>query len=98
MENNQNETYYFPDQHIIVAFGVNDFGVAQASGIFLTDPDQAFTRQELLGYFHECEPAYLIAAEIPEVEGDVTETNYRSKLSDFIMDLYENSLDDLEIK
>ena len=93
MENNKNESYYFPEHHVIVAY---DFE-GEPTGIFMTYPDETFSRQELLGYFQDVHPSYLIAAEVPEVDG-LTKNNYHSKLSDFIMDIYENSLDDLDIK
>jgi len=88
-----NDTYYFSDHHVVVAY---DYA-GLPSGIFMTYPDETFTKQELLGYFHAVDPAYLIAAEVPEVEG-LNHNNFHSKLSDFIADLYENNLDELDIK
>ena len=97
MENNKNETYYFPDQHVVVAYEYDGFDQARAMGIFLTDADETFTKQELLGYFDEVDPAFLIATGIPDV-GEVTRNNYHSKLSDFILDLYEKGVDDTDVK
>lgn len=97
MENNQNETYYFPDQHVVVAYEYDGFNQERAAGIFLTDADEEFTKQELLGYFDEVCPAYLVATGIPDV-GEVTRNNYHSKLSDFILDLYEKGVDEQDVK
>jgi len=88
-----NESYYFPDQYLVVAY--NYYG--QASGIFMTYPNETYSKQELLDYFEEAQPAYLIAAEVPDV-GEVTQNNFHSKLSEFIEDLYENSLDEADVK
>lgn len=96
MENN-NETYYFPDQHVVVAYEYDGFNQIQAAGIFLTDGDETFTKAELLGYFEEVCPAYLIATGIPDV-GEVTRNNYHSKLSDFILDLYEKGVAEQDVK
>ena len=96
MENN-NETYYFPDQHVVVAYEYDGFNQIQAAGIFLTDGDETFTKEELLGYFEEVCPAYLVATGIPDV-GEVTRNNYHSKLSDFILDLYEKGVDEQDVK
>jgi hypothetical protein len=92
MENNKNETYYFPDQYVVVAYDNTE----RAAGIFLTSPNEAFTKEELFGYFGDVNPLYLVAAELPEVEG-LTRNNYHSKIPDFITDLYENNLDELDI-
>lgn len=95
--NNDSTTYYFPDQYLVVAYTLDEVGKERPAGIFLTHPDETFTKQELLGYFKEVNPLYLIAAEVPEIEG-LTANNYRSKLSDLIADIYEQNLDDLEIR
>ena len=96
MENNKNETYYFPDQYVVVAYEYDGFK-ERAAGIFLADANEEFTKQELLGYFDEVNPAYLIATGIPDV-GEVTRNNYHSKLSDFIIDLYTDGVDEQDIK
>jgi len=88
-----NDSYYFSDHHVVVAYDYT----GQATGIFMTYPDETFTKKELLDYFGAVNPAYLVAAEVPEVEG-LTQNNFHSKLSDFIADLYENSLDELSVK
>ncbi len=95
--NNDRTTYYFPDQYLVVAYALDEAGEERPAGIFLTHPDETFTKKELLGYFREVEPLYLIAAEIPEIDG-LTANNYQSKLSDLISDIYEQNLDDLEIR
>ena len=95
--NNDSTTYYFPDQYLVVAYALDEAGKERPAGIFLTHPDETFTKQELLGYFREVEPLYLIAAEVPEIDG-LTSNNYQSKLSDLISDIYEQNLDDLEIR
>lgn len=95
--NNDSTTYYFPDQYLVVAYALDEAGKERPAGIFLTHPDETFTKQELLGYFKEVKPLYLIAAEIPEIKG-LTMNNYHSKLSDLISDIYEKNLDDLDIR
>ncbi len=95
--NNNNNTYYFPDQYLVVAYAVDELGEERPAGVFLTHPDETFTKEELLGYFREIDPLYLIAAELPEIEG-LTRNNYQSKLSDLISDIYEKNIDDLDIR
>lgn len=87
-----NPEYYFSEEKLIVAYAG-----AQFAGIFITYPDETFTKDELLEFFQDVSPTYLIAAKLPEVE-NLTPQNYHSKLSDLIVDLCENDTSGLDVE
>lgn len=92
------ETYYFPDSHLIVAYESDGLeGGDRIAGLFMTYADETFTRDELLAHFENVQPAYLIAMEVPDVEG-LTMNNFHSLLSDLIIDLTDNNLENLDIR
>ena len=90
------ESYYFPENHLIVAYE-NDGTGDRIAGLFMTYADETFTREELLSYFESVQPSYLIATVVPEIEG-LTMNNFHSLLSDLIVDLTENNLDNIDIR
>lgn len=92
------ETYYFPENHLVVAYENDGFGGGdRIAGLFMTHAGETFTKHELLAYFDQVQPSYLIATEVPEVEG-LNMNNFHSLLSDLIVDLTENNLDNIDIR
>jgi len=87
-----NEQYYFDEERLIIAYNNDQF-----AGIFVTYPNETFTKRELLDFFRESNPTYLIAAKLPEVE-DITPENYRSKLSHLIEELCVNDQTGLDVE
>lgn len=87
-----NYTYHFDEQHLIVAYMHNRF-----LGIFLTYPDESFTKEQLLEVFPSTAPTHLVAAKVPGI-CDLTPENYQAKLEDVIGNLMDNNLDDLDIQ
>jgi len=87
-----NERYHFDEEHLIIAYNNDQF-----AGIFVTYPDESFTKRELLNFFQESNPTYLIAAKMPEID-DITPENYRSKLSHLIEELCANDQTGLDVE
>lgn len=85
------QTYYFDKQSLIVAYKNNIF-----AGLILTDADETFTKKELMKFFEDANPTYLIAANLPDV-GELTPDNYYSKLTDLISELHENNQSNLDV-
>ena len=80
-------------QNLVVAYDYAD----NFAGIFLTYTDEEHSPSELLDYFGEVRPNYLIVAEIPNVDG-LTPENYIARLEGLIDDLRENDTSGLEIE
>jgi hypothetical protein len=92
------EVYYFPENHLIVAYESDGFGNEdRIAGLFMTHAGETFTKDELLSYFSGVQATYLIATEIPETEG-LTMNNFHSLLSELIEDLADNNLDNIDIR
>lgn len=84
--------YHFNEEHLIVAYNNDQF-----AGIFVTYPDESFTKRELLDFFRESNPTYLIAAKLPAID-NITPENYRSKLSHLIENLCINDQSGLDVE
>jgi hypothetical protein len=80
-------------EHLIVAYDYAD----NFAGIFITYSDEDYSSSELLDYFGDMSPNYLIVAEIPDVEG-LTPDNYITRLENLIDDLRHNDTSSLGIK
>ena len=93
----KDEVFHFDSQHIVVAY-VYDEGAQKelVGGVFITYPQESFTKKDLLDYFFQINPSYLVAVKVPNVEG-LTMENYQIKLEDILTRLYDNKLDELDI-
>ena len=86
--------YHFDEERLIIAYNHNEF-----AGIFVTYPNESFTKRELLNFFEGTNPTYLIAAKLPEMDNDdITPENYRSKLSHLIEELCVNDQTGLDVE
>jgi len=80
-------------EHLVVAYDyANNF-----AGIFITFTDEDYSSSELLDYFEEMSPNYLIVAEIPDIDG-LTPENYITRLENLIDDLRQNDTSGLDIE
>lgn len=87
-----NERYHFDEERLIIAYNNDQF-----AGVFVTYPDESFTKRELMGFFRETNPTYLIAAKMPEMN-DISDDNYHAKLSKLIEELCVNDQTNLDVE
>ncbi len=93
--------YHFDEERLIIAYNHNEF-----AGIFVTYPNESFTKRELLNFFEGTNPTYLIAAKLPNIDGiNPYDThsiedfnNYHSKLSHLIEKLCVNDQTGLDVE
>ena len=72
-----NQEFYFEQQSIVFAYSGDHF-----AGVLVTYPGESFTKKELLDYFEEAEPDYLVAANLAEwfYTGDEDEVKDRIQM------------------
>lgn len=93
----KNETFYFDEQHIIVAY-VYDEATQEdhASGIFVTFPGEEFSKKDLMDYFYEVNPSHLVAIEL-EYDESLSMENFTEKLGDLMEQLKVGDFTDLTV-
>lgn len=91
----EDKSYHFEHEQLIVAFDQsNNF-----AGIFVTRSDEEISKSELLDYFYDRPPNYLIVAELPHVDDEeLTAENYLTVLEDLVEDLRKNDISGLDIE
>lgn len=88
----EQKTFYFDKQSIIVAYKDNVF-----AGLIVMYPGKTFTKTELLDFFEDTHPTYLIAADLPELNEEITPNNYYTKFTDLICELCKNNQSNLDV-
>ena len=91
----EDKSYHFEHEQLIVAFDQAD----QFAGIFVTRSDEEISKSELLDFFYDRPPNYLIVAELPQVDDEeLTAENYLTVLEDLVEDLRKNDISSLDIE
>lgn len=81
---NNEQEFYFKDQGIIFAYAGNNF-----AGVLVTNPDETFTKTELMDYFEDANADYLVAANLSEWFYSGSEDEVQERL-EFLIDLASN--------